>query len=168
MSLRQSVFLIALLCWACPSFGQEPAAIEQPPTAEPPITTVPPIVGNPSFGEMIFEEPSDWWPCEPQPNYWVTGEYWMGWMKGANLPPLVTTSHPGTPTTTAGILGRNTTDILLSGRVNDDMRSGFRFQTGYWLDREYGVRLEAGTSFLASQSSQFDFNSNNFPILARP
>ncbi len=168
MSLRRSVFFFALLYWACPSFGQEPAVVEQPHAIEPPITTAPQMVGNPSFGEMVFEEPSDWWPTESPSNYWVTGEYWFGWMKGANLPPLVTTSPAGTPNTTAGILGRNTTDILLSGRVNDDMRSGFRFQTGYWLDREYGLRLEAGTSFLASQSTQFDFNSTDFPILARP
>lgn len=108
----------------------------------------------------------------PRENFWITGEYWLGWVQGENLPALVTTSDVGTPLDKAGILGLtpDTTQTLVSGKVNEDSVSGFRFETGYLWDREYGQGIEAGFSFLGSQSTDFSFTQDDVAsgILARP
>jgi hypothetical protein len=94
----------------------------------------------------------------------------FGWLRGTNLPPLVTTSPTGTARASAGILGSPTTSVLYSGLVDDDLRSGFHLGMGYRFDRglDINLGLEVGFTVLESQSSIFDASSNGTPILARP
>jgi hypothetical protein len=96
-------------------------------------------------------------------------EYLYWWMRGAALPPLFTTSPPGTPQAAAGVLGLPTTSVLFGGsRVNDDGRSGVRFALGYWLDDCQSLGLEVGAFFLESKGTSFGARSGGSPILARP
>lgn len=94
------------------------------------------------------------------------GEYLLGWVQAANLPPLVTTSPVGTPQNVAGVLGEPTTRARFGGHVNDRVRSGARFSGGYWFTRDLGI--EAGVMMLESQSTFFSATSDTDPILARP
>lgn len=105
---------------------------------------------------------------------WFTADFLFGWIQGANLPRLVTSSPTSpvlTPKADAGVIAPgNTTSILLSGPVNRGVVPGFRLGGGYMYDKEYGLGVEAGFTFLPSQSSSFFFTSDNpaNTILARP
>jgi hypothetical protein len=90
-------------------------------------------------------------------------------MKGAALPPLVTTSPAGTPATQAGVLGAPGTTILFGGNsVNDEVRSGFRFTLGGWLNDCHTLGVEGDFFMLGSEGAGFTASSSGSPILARP
>jgi putative beta barrel porin BBP7 len=159
MPLRMTVALCVICVFLPPNYGQEPLA-NSSATSQPfhkRSTTSP---ASDFVEEMISSAPDD--------SFWFTGEYLFGWIRGTNLPPLVTTSSAGTAQADAGILGRATTSILFGGKVNDEVRSGLRLGTGYVYDQEHGLGFEAGFTYLASQTSDFSASSNDFPILARP
>lgn len=100
---------------------------------------------------------------------WTTVDFLFGWTEGAKLSPLVTTSDAGTSQANAGILGRTTTQTLLSGRVNHDALAGFRLAGGYIFDQDNGQGVEAGFAYLPGQSSSFLFDSaDHNGILGRP
>jgi hypothetical protein len=100
---------------------------------------------------------------------WGDAEYLLWWMKGAALPPLVTTSPPGTPANQAGVLGAPGTAILFgNSRVNDDVRSGGRFTVGYWLNDCQTLGVEGDFFILSSEGTGFAASSAGSPILARP
>lgn len=108
-------------------------------------------------------------PCAAAcPRFWLSTDYLIGWIQGGNLPPLVTTSPAGTPSTSAGVLGAPTTSTLFGGAVHDDARSGFRIDSGYWLNRDATLAVAAGFMMLESQSTIFQSSSSGTPILARP
>lgn len=105
---------------------------------------------------------------------YVTFEYLNWEAKGANVPALLTTSPPGAPQTTAGVLGQPGTSILFgNGSLDDQPRSGGRVALGFWLhDAEFvavefnyaGLEQE-GTSFV--RGSTFSVPTGS-PILAQP
>lgn len=143
MTLRSSIIAMAVLAIFGQAFAQDSAEESWVP-------------GN---HNVVFTEPED---------FWVSGEFWLGWVQGQKLPALVTTSPSATPVATAGILGLSTTTVLFSGTVNDDFVSGFRFGTGYVVNREAGISVQAGFSFLPGQSTRFAANSSDFDIIGRP
>jgi hypothetical protein len=104
-----------------------------------------------------------------QERWWVTGDYLMGWIRSAGVPPLVTTSPPGTVQTAAGVLGQNTTVLFGQENLGGEMRSGFRLGGGGWFDPERTLGMEAGFFMLGTDNSAFSANSptGDF-ILARP
>src|SRR5262249_17067023 len=55
--------------------------------------------------------------CAPRPAFWASAEYLLWALRDQRVPALVTTSPPGTPVTTAGVLGQPTT-IVLFGQDN--------------------------------------------------
>jgi hypothetical protein len=102
------------------------------------------------------------------PEMWVRADYLLSFLRGVSAPPLVTTSVPGTPRATAGILGAPGTSTLFSGFVNDDFRSGVRLGAGYWFNPEQSLGVEVGFTLIASQTDAFSANANDGSILARP
>ncbi len=98
---------------------------------------------------------------------WVAVDYLSMWAKGNYLPPLVTTSPPGTPQSQVGVLPVSATTSILygNGRVDLDQRNGARINVGYWLvDGEF-LGLEGQYFALETQNSNFFSDAD---ILARP
>ena len=101
---------------------------------------------------------------------WAQMDYVQMWSTGNRLPPLVTTSPPNTPRAEAGVLGLDSTAILLGNqRVDDDVRSGGRITAGFWLCDCQCWGVEASWFSLdEGDSTNFGESSDGPPILARP
>jgi hypothetical protein len=102
--------------------------------------------------------------------FWAEADTLLWWMKGPNLPPLVTTSPAGTPIGQAGVLGSNGTTVLFgNSTVNEDARIGGRVTAGWWFDKEDTTFGVEGSFFrLEGKAANFLASSNGNPILARP
>lgn len=93
---------------------------------------------------------------------YFNAELLLWWMKGDKVPPLATTG-------TTGVLGNpNTTILFGNDPMGDDMRLGARFVTGYWLNREHTLGVEANFLFLGSQTNTTELVSSGTPLLAQP
>jgi hypothetical protein len=100
---------------------------------------------------------------------WVSADYLLWWMKGTEVPPLVTTSPAGTPRDRAGVLGLATTQILFGGRaIDNDADSGGRLNFGLWLDPCQTVGVEGDYLALGRATTRFNAASPAETILARP
>jgi hypothetical protein len=106
---------------------------------------------------------------------WVQAEYLLWWLRGNELPPLVTTSPAATPRADAGVLGEPNTQVLFGGgRVDDEARSGFHtslgVRLGHWFDALMDSELQFDYMWLGDGQSSGDFqaNSSDYAILARP
>jgi hypothetical protein len=102
-------------------------------------------------------------------------DYLSLWTTGNALPPLVTTSPPGTPQAEAGVLpvSESTSILFGNGKVDGGQRNGARLNVGYWLvDGEF-VGVEGHYFALQTGKTSFNAASNftddpNAQILARP
>ena len=107
--------------------------------------------------------------CCRKYDVWGSVELLMWWGKGTPLPPLVTTSLPGTPMGNAGVLGIGTTSILFGNEIGaNKMQGGGRVTAGIWLDPDHNVA--AGGRFFGTggDTTRFAASSTGDPILARP
>ncbi len=96
-------------------------------------------------------------------------DYLFWWRRGAKTPPLVTSSPPGTAQGDAGVLGLSTTNILFGGtNTNDDGRPGGRVSIGRWFDPCEVNGLEVRFWALGSDDVNFNVDSNDTSIIARP
>ena len=96
---------------------------------------------------------------------WLRGEYLLWWLRGANTPPLLTTS----PAVAAGRLNDPSTIILFgSERVDSGVRSGGRLTLGYWLDVDQHFAVEANYLGIGKGTARYPAASNGNPLLARP
>lgn len=101
--------------------------------------------------------------------FWIAAEYLNWSTKGDKLPPLVTTSPPGTPKGQAGVLGAPGTSVLFgNGSTADSWRSGVRVRGGYWLNPQRTEGVEAQFFTLGRGSTNFSLSSSGNPILAEP
>jgi hypothetical protein len=106
----------------------------------------------------------------PLARVWARGEYLIWWVRGSQVPPLVTTSPPGTPEASAGVLGEPGTLVGIGDhRVNGDARSGARATVGIWLDSEqiWGARV-TWFGLEAKNSPYLSFSPDGSQITARP
>jgi Putative beta barrel porin-7 (BBP7) len=107
--------------------------------------------------------------CQDKCEFWGSVEYLLWWTKGQHVPPLVTTSPPGTPITSAGVLGQPGTVVLYGGEpINIGLRQGGRFTLGYWLDDCHDMGISASYFQLEQSFEHFGINSTGIPILGRP
>ena len=117
-------------------------------------------------GMMAPVGPAFWFPP-----LWVRAEYLLWWTKGMDIPPLITTSPAGTLPTAAGVLGEETTEILVGNeQLLTSARSGGRIRFGTWLDtpRTFGLQGEYFVLFNRSETHGFTSDAAGNPILARP
>lgn len=99
---------------------------------------------------------------------WVSFEYLSTWLEGRFLPPLVSTSPPGSQGVVPGA------DVLFGGEdVSGGRQAAGKLSLGAWLDR--GERLGIGGSFFLVQTETVRFArasegdvSAGDPVLARP
>jgi Putative beta barrel porin-7 (BBP7) len=160
MTNRILVALGLTLLVAHSSFAQDPAEDAAP---APKTVTVD---AAPWSEPMISAAPEE--PSSPGQQFWATAGGLAGWIQRASLPPLVTTSLPGTSQANAGVLGLNTTNVLVQGPAAQGTRSGFTLGAGYWLDCDHTLAVDVGFRMLSSESTIYSLSSNNDPILARP
>ena len=107
--------------------------------------------------------------CMPVGHKWARMEYLLWWRSGQDLPPLVTTSPDGTPRATAGVLGFDTTAVLLGDEtVGMDARPGGRVSVGTWLDAAGCHGVEGRFFSLGNSLVSYTADSDGSPILARP
>ena len=103
------------------------------------------------------------------PDGWLSTDYLMWWTRGADLPPLVSTSPSVVPRPQAGVIGAPTTRILFGDEgIGDALRSGIRIDAGLWLDTAQTHGLTFDFLGLETNSELFRGSSNGDPILARP
>lgn len=99
----------------------------------------------------------------------IRAEVPLFWRRGMGLPPLVTTSPTGTAANVAGQVGRSTTEVLLGNEViGQDLKAGVRISVGTWLDEQQYRGLLVRYTNAGNLDTDFNFNSNTSPILARP
>ena len=155
-----------LMCVLCVSLIGLATATAQEPGKEILVSPVAPLgVSDESSGSPLFSEGRAAGNGE---RGWVSGDFLFAWMRGTNLPPLVTTSPVGTPRTTAGVLGAAGTTTLFGDSVDDKLRPGFRLGAGYWFNPQQTFGIETGVMLVGSQTAKFSAVSNDGTILARP
>lgn len=99
----------------------------------------------------------------------VRAEVPLYWRRAMETPALVSTSPVGTDADLAGELGRTTTQILLgNGKLGDTLNAGVRLTLATPLgnEGEFGLMFRYWNA--GDQDDEFNFSSNQFPILARP
>jgi hypothetical protein len=102
---------------------------------------------------------------------WFETEALWWHQQGKRLPALVTTSDPGTIQTDAGVLGLDSTTVLLGNeQVGGGSSEGYRLTLGGWLDRGMEQALVVRYWSLKGDESFNEFTSDatGDPILARP
>ncbi|BBO34407.1 BBP7 family outer membrane beta-barrel protein [Lacipirellula parvula] len=101
--------------------------------------------------------------------FWFTAEYLLWGTEGMYVPALVSTSPIGTASGQAGVLdGSSTTLLKGESHFNDDVRSGARFEFGYWLDSEQLDSIAATYFFIGQGSSGYHVDPAQNGIIARP
>ncbi|QDV69364.1 hypothetical protein Poly24_30790 [Rosistilla carotiformis] len=143
-----------------PNQGQTPRLIQMPPDSSE--TDVSIARTTTSLKGTILAAP-----CPPR--CWVAADVLMLWLQGDTLPPLLTTSIPGTPQADAGRLVLPTTTSLFGGeQLDSEARFGGRLNIGRWLQRADGIAWETEFSFLKQEDANYRFDSAGNPTLARP
>ena len=101
---------------------------------------------------------------------WYGRLEYLAWRtKGMSLPPLVTTSEIGTPVQDAGVLGLDSTRILVGNQdVLERTREGGRLTIGRWFSPCTKNGLELEIFAIGRESEWLAFCSPGDPILARP
>lgn len=169
---RLLLLSLAFLATATPTFAQAPATVTLKPDCAPPCATpaCPPTKPE-CAGLLDMGQDCPW----NNTRVWGGGEYLLWWLKGTNLPPLVTTSSQNVDLFNAllgalpGTYGFPETSVLFGdGRYDDDARSGFRIFGGFWFDREQTVGTESSYFTIWRNSTRFAANSAGAPLLARP
>src|SRR5262249_50596374 len=96
-------------------------------------------------------------------------EYLLWSIKDSHVPPLLTTTPPGTPPASPRALGAPGTRVLLGDRALDnDMISGGRFTLALSPRCLPDCTFETNYFFLGRRTNHFEADSATFPILARP
>jgi hypothetical protein len=189
---------------AFPTMVAGGAGAAAPPvtTAPPPIPTLPsfdpysPTTTSPPPPAILPAPPPTVGTLTPAPQWgpfgrrWLFGPYspyaytprlyadldFLGWwVKGDNIPALITTSPSGTPSGVAGVLGQPATSVVYGdARIATEFRPGGRIQAGLWVFDPEGIAIEGSYYALATQSDDFTTTSDfitpnpNARILARP
>jgi hypothetical protein len=98
---------------------------------------------------------------------WVRPEYLAWSISDSDLPVLLVAGPPGSVDTSDGNLN-GTVPVVGGGSINDEWRSGFRINAGFWLNACQNWGLDGSYFFLAKQSNSVTVASNGNPELGRP
>jgi hypothetical protein len=93
---------------------------------------------------------------------WFDVDYQLSWLRAARTPPLVTSSGSSVPLAQAGVLGLNSTAILLGQNPwSVSPSSGFRMAAGQWLDDSFAIEL--GGFLLEDKAGLFHAGGDGSP-----
>ena len=96
-------------------------------------------------------------------------EYLVWWVRGAQMPPLVTGSPLGTEIQDAGVLGAPGTQVLYGDQLTSSGPwSGLRLRAGVGLDDFRQWWLVGDWFGLLMNSDKFTSTTQSHSILARP
>ena len=96
-----------------------PASGRAASSAEPPLVA-------PATAPLLIIEPESVRDHSPD-RFWGSIDYLFGFIKSTGVPPLVSTSPPGTAQSAAGVLTQpNTTFLFGNQNTGGNLRSGFR------------------------------------------
>lgn len=125
-------------------------------------TPAPPTL--PSVGGPLYE------PVVARVTPWLGVEGLAWWVKGKSLPPIFTTSPPGTSVDQAGVLGTmGTTTVYGGDDPFENPRWGGRIRAGFWVNHgDHAFGLEGSFFRLSGASSGSSVSGNGYPIYARP
>jgi len=113
--------------------------------------------------------PYDPWGSPLHGHLWFQADYLLWWTAGSSLPPLVTTSLPGTSSNVAGVLGQTGTRVLFGDQTVDaGAHSGGRITLGYWFDPCQCLGVEASYLGMGRETTSFFAASPGTAIIARP
>lgn len=108
--------------------------------------------------------------CLQRPHAWFRGEYLLWNTTGQHVPALVTGENA--PIRSPALAGTLPVSPILVGNddLSDAVRSGGRFQFGFWLPRHPCWGFDGSFFMLGRRASSFSANSdaNGNPVLARP
>lgn len=101
--------------------------------------------------------------------WWASAEY-LGWgSEGMFVPTLITTSPTGTPSNEAGVIGEPETGVVFGNiHMNDNVRSGGRFELGTWFQPEQFDGMSVIYTFLGERTEQYSASNAQYTILSRP
>jgi hypothetical protein len=101
-------------------------------------------------------------------NRWYgSAEYLLWFIRGQNVPPLLTTGplFASTP----GAIGQLGTTVLYGNNIQaNNPYSGMRLRGGYWFGDGHGLGLDLGGFFLGGNNTNFSSSSMGVPFLGRP
>lgn len=142
--------------------GKLTAAVSEPTrAAATPVTSG----VHPTY--LVGEDPCCTCVVERAPRWSVTAEYLAWWVKGANIPPLVTTSPPNGVNGVPGALPGSA--VLLSGDdLDTTFRQGGRLGTVWWFDDCASCGIDTRSFFTGRIVNRFAVNSDMVPNLFRP
>jgi Putative beta barrel porin-7 (BBP7) len=109
--------------------------------------------------------------CYPGNRVYVKAEYLLWATRGQPTPELLTTSLPPGGGGILGSLDDPNRTVLFGGReIGSEMRSGGRFQAGYWFTDDHLLGIDASFFFLGDRNTSVTFASdaNGNPPLFRP
>lgn len=101
----------------------------------------------------------------------VETDFLMWWIRGADVPALVTTSPDGTLRDDAGVMGLPPTSVLFGNdQIGTEFRPGVRVNAARRFDSSSSMSAYLNAFYLGSDTGQNDYQagSNGSPILARP
>jgi hypothetical protein len=100
--------------------------------------------------------------------WWGRAEYIHYWVRGFEVPALISTSPAGTAQAAAGVLPA--AQVLLGNETFHDeiSNSGARLTLGYWFDNCENCGLEGNVWGLEESDEFFNLTSTGTPIIARP
>lgn len=143
-----------------------PVAVNAPATPSSQLLTNPGCTTCPSYAECADACCT---PCGPPGRVWFDAGYLYWTTSGQRVPPLVTAAPVGTSRLTAGALGQPGTTILYpNGNLNDNWRSGFYLNGGFWLDQCQTCGIEGNFFFLGNSTDRFSATSPGTSVITRP
>lgn len=108
-------------------------------------------------------------PCGNAAPWWFGAEALIWKTTSSGIPPMVTSSEPGTQQFDAGVLGRPTTQSLYGGgNIFGGTQGGYRLRGGHYVDPCGMSGVDAEFFMLGTRNANYHSDSTGDPILARP
>lgn len=150
--------------------GSPPSSRTQAESPAPDLLNL--VVPEPGRDPAFHNSPPGTFGDQPDPAdcFWLRADYLLWVTKSAPIPaPLLTTGVP-TAAIPGGLTQQGTQVLFGQSHENYGATSGFRIDTGVWLDADRHWGLETGYFALERSSSHFGTASDGTgnPILAQP